>query len=211
MSTNQNLHNEYILMTGAPGSKWSRVASEIRYCLEIDRSDESVEREYITSPSWEVSPEHYYNAPLYHIGAYWDPGMEFGIEREEWDKPFSGTGVRIIKSHTFAHELQNLASYDYPIVLVYSNDVECLEHWKRAGEFNITYPNYNPYYKDLINMWEQIKLQNRDILDFLNNNNTRISKIKNNLELCNILGITFNGVTSEHQYYEKDVQVYVYK
>lgn len=194
---------KYILVTGAPGSKWSSVVKNIYWSKSIDHSDYSTDREY----------RHDADTPgishLMHIGAYWDPGMEF--ETDNWDGPFIGSGIRIVKSHTFAHQLNELKDTGHPIILVYRNDYECINWWIKCGEFNITYPLYNDYYKDLINMWEQIKLQNRDILDFLNNNNTRISRIQNNLELCNVLGITSDGVTSEHQYFEKDVHVYVYK
>ena len=191
--------NQYILFTGAPGSKWSSVAHDIRYCPELDRSDASLEREYI-------SPNSY--GPAHHIGAYWDPGMEFGIEREEWDKPFSGTGIRVIKSHTFAHELQHLVYYNHPIVLVHRNDVECLEHWKKAGAFDISYPNYKPYYKDLDAIYRHIVWQNRDIMDFIHNN-ARVTRVHSNIELQESLGLTTIG--KPEFYKNRDVTVYVYK
>ena len=96
---------KYIFMAGAPGSKWSSVSKNIYFSPSIDRTDANAEREY------------YHDAPgtleLMHMGAYFDPGMEFGdffdridqytkAECEaEFDRPFSGTGVRIIKSHVF--------------------------------------------------------------------------------------------------------------
>ena len=61
--------------------------------------------------------------------------MEFGPQREEWDKPFSGKGKRIIKSHTFSYDLDKLKEYGYPIVFVYRPDYEC---FIKKNEKNIT-------------------------------------------------------------------------
>lgn len=205
VSTNQNSHNKYILMTGAPGSKWSSVARTIYFSPDVDRSDASTEREY--------------NKHAHHTGAYWDPGMEFGIEREEWDKPFSGTGYRIIKSHTFAHELRALRYYAHPIVMVYRNDFECMNQWMAAGGFDITYPNYRPYYKDPENMYRHIVWQNRDIMDFIQDNRKKVKRINSNLQLCDVLGIRHpteypypsDNDKGYHNYHSKDVTVYVYQ
>ena len=61
---------KYIFIAGAPGSKWSSVSKNIYFSNSIDRSDATPEREY------------YHDAPgtleLMHMGAYFDPGMEFG-------------------------------------------------------------------------------------------------------------------------------------
>ena len=127
----------YILFTGAPGSKWSSVVKNIYWSDDVDHTDYSEARTY----------RHDADTPgrshLMHIGAYWDPGMEFGVD--EWDKPFSGTGKRIVKAHTFAHQLDKLKAKGHPIVMVYRNDYECLEWWKLCGEFRITYPNYQHF------------------------------------------------------------------
>ena len=89
----------YILFTGAPGSKWSSVVKNIYWSDDVDHTDYSEARTY----------RHDADTPgrshLMHIGAYWDPGMEFDVD--EWDRPFSGTGKRIVKAHTFAHQLDN--------------------------------------------------------------------------------------------------------
>ena len=101
----------YILFTGAPGSKWSSVVKNIYWSDDIDHTDYSEARTY----------HHDADTPgrshLMHIGAYWDPGMEFGVD--EWDGPFSGTGKRIVKAHTFAHQLDKLKAKGHPIVMVY--------------------------------------------------------------------------------------------
>jgi len=116
----------YILFTGAPGSKWSSVAESIYWSNSIDHTDSTKERGYK-------------KGVVKHIGAYWDPGMEF--ENTDWDGPFSGKGKRIIKSHTFAHNLDELKQSGHPIVMVYRNDHECFKWWVEAGGFGITYPN----------------------------------------------------------------------
>jgi hypothetical protein len=109
-----------------------------------------------------------------HLGAYWDPGMEFGNEREEWDKPFSGNGIRVIKSRGF----------------------------------KITYPNYTLYYKDLDTMYQHIVQQNRDIMDFIHNNQ-RVKRIYDTIELQESLNLTPTG---KFEYYkDRDIVVYVYR
>ena len=193
---------KYILATGAPGSKWSSVIKKIYWSPDIDQSDYSFERTY-----W-----HDADTPgtlqLMHIGVYWDPGMEY--EPDDWDSPFSGVGTtRIIKSHVFSHRLNNLKTKGYPIIMVYRNDYECLEWWKSCGEFNITYPDYSGYYKNLQNMWLEIQNQNTDILQFCKNNKDRITKVYNTEELCKTLNINPNN-TKSHDYRQKDIQVYVY-
>jgi hypothetical protein len=193
----------YILFTGAPGSKWSSVVKNIYNSASIDSSDYSDARTY-----W-----HDADTPgvkqLMHIGVYWDPGMEYSPDKQNWDKPFIGTGTRIIKSHVFAHRLNSLKTLDHPIVMVYRNDYECLEWWKLCGEFNITYPNYAPYYKNLQNMWLEIQKQNNDIMAFCKNNKDRITRVYNNHQLCNAVAIA--DVENTQHYTEKDIQVYVYK
>ena len=142
----------YILFTGAPGSKWSSVAKNIYRSPDIDQSDSTSERTYN-------------KGTVNHIGSYFDPGMEFRITRDNWDLPFSGTGKRIIKSHTFAHELDQLSKLDFPIVMIYRNDFECFKWWTDAGGFNITYPNYDHYVNEKT-MAKHIATQNNAILKF---------------------------------------------
>ena len=192
---------KYILATGAPGSKWSSVIKKIYWSPDIDQSDYSFKRTY-----WHDADTPG-NKQLMHIGAYWDPGMEF--EPDDWDSPFKGIGIRIIKSHVFSHRLNNLKTKGYPIIMVYRNDYECLEWWKLCGEFNITYPDYSDYYKNLKNMWLEIQNQNRDILQFCKNNKDRITRVYNTEGLCRLLNIDTRN-TEPHDYRQKDIQVYVY-
>jgi hypothetical protein len=147
-----------------------------------------------------------------HTGAYFDPGMEFRATRDNWDLPFSGTGKRLIKSHTFAHELDHLKDLGHPIVMVYRNDHECLEWWKLCGEFTITYPNYQ-HFVNLDLMWEHIQQENKDTMQFIHDNSHRITSPSNNVELCKTIDIA--PPKGKHQtlqdYKEKGIQVYVYK
>ena len=157
-------------MAGAPGSKWSSVSKNIYYSPSIDRSDYTEERTYYHDASGEMQ--------LMHMGAYFDPGMEFGksfdvIEKftkeqceQMFDEPFSGTGVRIIKSHVFAHKIDFLKEHwpECPIVLVHRENDACLGWWVKCGHFDITYPDYADYYKDLRTMSKIIEAQNQDIM-----------------------------------------------
>ena len=192
-------------MTGAPGSKWSSVFNNIHKSPDVDQTDYTEERTY-----W-----HDADTPgrkqLMHTGAYWDPGMEFRATRDNWDLPFSGTGKRIIKSHTFAHELNHLKNLGHPIIMVYRNDFECLDWWKLCGGFNITYPNYQ-HFVNLDLMWEHIQAENKDIMQFVKDNSDRISTPKDNVDLCRSLGIGFpypNGKLQNYQ--QKDIKVYLYE
>ena len=147
--------DKYIFVTGAPGSRWSGYVEDHLYTRDdIDTSDRSPEREY------------YSNGILMHRGAYFDPSMEFENTALEWDKPFSGEGIRIIKSHTFAYHLHYLTQFRCPIHLVLRTDEECYEWWHEAGGWNITYPSYS-FYNDNNKIMTHIRLQNLMIRDFV--------------------------------------------
>jgi hypothetical protein len=145
------------------------VVKNIYYSPSIDRSDYTKERTYYHDAGGQMD--------LMHLGAYFDPGMEFGrfFHRlseydyyqceAEFDAPFSGTGVRIIKSHVFANNIDYLKKTwpDCPIVLVHRDDDACLGWWVKCGHFDITYPRYDEYFKNLKTMAQKIKEQNEGI------------------------------------------------
>ena len=183
-------------MTGAPGSRWSAVARSLYWSKSVDQSDYSEDRTYSL------------NGPG-HTGAYWDPGMEF--DTLDWDGPFSGEGVRIIKSHTFAHQLDHLKDAGFPIIIVYRNNYESMKWWLEAGGFDITYPNYKPYYYNEKNMWKQIQLQNADIMKFMWENKDRVIETLDNYHTADLVGISRLGIEKAFNYKSKDIKVYVYR
>ena len=201
---------KYIFMAGAPGSKWSSISKNIYFSDSIDRSDASPTREY------------YHDAPgemqLMHMGAYFDPGMEFDLPADittlsktelerRFDEPFSGTGVRIIKSHIFCHNLGFIKHTwpDSPVILVHRGDDACLGWWVKCGHFNITYPSYDKYYKDLRHMAVEIKRQNADMRHHWD----YASFVYNNVELCERLGIAIPPEEYRQNYVDSKVRVKV--
>ena len=204
---------KYIFVAGAPGSKWSSVVKNIYYSDSLDNSDYSKDREYWHDAGGEMD--------LMHIGAYYDPGMEFGdwfdeLDKHtkeeceaEFDKPFSGEGVRIIKSHVFAHHIDFLKEHwpDCPIVTVYRDDDSCLGWWVRCGHFDITYPLYHKYYKNLKEMSKIVNDQNRDILNAWDRHACK--EVYNNVQLAKQLNIAIPPEEYSQYYQQKDVKVKV--
>jgi hypothetical protein len=202
---------KYIFIAGAPGSKWSSVSKNIYYSPDIDRSDYTKDRTY-----WHDAPG---TLELMHMGAYFDPGMEFGdffdhldqytqeeCERE-FDRPFSGEGVRIIKSHVFCYHLNFIKKTwpSSPIVLVHRGDDASLGWWVKCGHFNITYPLYNKYYVDLKQMAEHIKQQNLAMRPVWEH----ASSVADNLALCDRLGIARPPEKYRQNYADNKIRVKV--
>ena len=185
---------KYIFVVGAPGSRWSGVAKSIYYSDQIDQSDDTPERTYFNPKSPPKAKQ------LMHRGAYFDPGMEFGNELENFDSlskqdlekifdaPFKGSDkIRIIKSHVLSKHVDRLADlFDDPIVLVYRHDQDCFDWWKQAGGWDITYPNYQ-WFKDDETIKHQISLQNQSIRNFVSRH--RLYSLNDNIELQKTLGI----------------------
>tara|TARA_R110000851_G_scaffold196590_2_gene347596 strand:- start:59 stop:679 length:621 start_codon:yes stop_codon:yes gene_type:complete len=204
---------KYIFVAGAPGSKWSSVVKNIYYSDSLDNSDYSKDREYWHDAGGELD--------LMHIGAYFDPGMEFGdwfdeLDKHtkeeceaEFDRPFTGEGVRIIKSHVFAHHIDFLKEHwpDCPIVTVYRDDDACLGWWVRCGHFDITYPLYHKYYKNLKEMSKIVNDQNRDILNAWDRHACK--EVYNNVQLAEQLNIAIPPDEYNQYYQQKDVKVKV--
>ena len=201
-------------MAGAPGSKWSSVAKNIYFSSDIDRSDASPDREYWHDASG--------TNQLMHMGAYFDPGMEFDLSQqmnleskehleEFFDSAFSpdGTGIRIIKSHIFAHHIDFIKETwpDCPIILVHRPDDACLGWWVKCGHFDITYPKYDEYYVDLRNMAGIIAKQNTDILTAWYNNECFF--IGDNVTLADTLGIARPPKEYYQSYAAADIEVTV--
>lgn len=202
---------KYIFVAGAPGSKWSSVVKNIYFSASLDQSDYSDARTYYHDADGAMH--------LMHLGAYFDPGMEFGdffdtldqhskqdCERE-FDRPFSGTGVRIIKSHVFCHHIDFLKNTwpDCPIILVYRNNDSCLGWWVRCGHFDITYPSYHNYYKDLAHMGQIINHQNQDLLDAWQRYSAL--DLEDNHHTCDFLGLQYPPEQYRQNYDAKGIRV----
>ena len=206
---------KYIFVAGAPGSKWSSVVKNIYYSANIDRSDYSDARTYYHDASGQRE--------LMHLGAYFDPGMESDLPEQInnyskeyleaiFDKEFSGTGVRIIKSHIFSNHIDFIRKTwpDCPVVLVHRDDDACLGWWVKCGHFDITYPLYAEYYKNLRTMASIIRQQNQGITDAMwNYKHKGLKEVNTNLELCNALGITWPDSNHKQNYTNNHIKVTV--
>ena len=204
---------KYIFVVGAPGSKWSSVSKNIYFSPDINRSDYSDDRTY-----WHDAPGH---LELLHMGAYFDPGMEFGDffdsldqhTREEceaeFDRPFNGPGIRIVKSHVFANHIDFIKRTwpDCPIVTCYRNDDECLGWWVKCGHFSITYPQYDKYYVDLRSMAKIISQQNTGILRAVHKHPGTL--VNTNVQLCDLIGISRPPVEYQQDYINSNIRVSV--
>lgn len=202
---------KYIFVAGAPGSKWSSVVKNIYYSTDLDQSDYSTARTYYHDAGGALD--------LMHLGAYFDPGMEFNLPpdlftlskdalEDIFNSAFSGNGIRIIKSHIFANNIDFLKACwpDCPVVLVHRPDDACLGWWVKCGHFDITYPLYHEYYKNLKTMAGIIRGQNRGIQQAIARYPATCPN--NNLELCKSLDIS-PPESYFQDYYKSDVKVTV--
>jgi len=206
---------KYIFVAGAPGSKWSSVVKNIYYSADIDRSDYRDEWTYYHDASG--------TRELMHLGAYFDPGMISALPedlttltRPELEKIFAepfqfkeSTGVRIIKSHVFSNHIDHLREQfpETPIVIVHRNDDSCLGWWVKCGHFDITYPDYHEYFKDLKNMARIIRSQNADILTAWWKYAGKT--VTDNVQLARALNIELPPVEYAQDYVVSDVRVKV--
>jgi hypothetical protein len=149
-----------IFMIGAPGSRWSGIAQNIEDNIQgMNTSDRRPDRVY---------SHHGFSG---HLGVYFGTGWEHDIslDQHNLDRGFEHTGgTRILKSHEWAYQLDEIRSR-YPdcwIMLVYRPDMSCYSWWHDAGGFGITYPDYHPYYRDSVNMLNEIMRQNQAIMQF---------------------------------------------
>lgn len=195
---------KYIFLAGAPGSRWSSVAKYLYSSPQLDTSDS--DKSY-TMPGT--------SEPM-HLGAYWDPGMEYGENfdvldimsiahvEEEFNAPFSGTGTRLIKSHQFCKYLDILAKdWKCPIVLVHRDARASYDWWVKAGGFDITYPNYN-WYKN--RMMDEILLQNTGVEKFVHKHGLEV--VRDTVDLAYHLGI---DIPAKFNFAQADTKVFVYK
>jgi hypothetical protein len=205
---------KYIFVTGAPGSKWSSVVKNIYYSPSIDRSDYRDKWTYYHDASGKLD--------LMHLGAYFDPGMESNLpenindhSREEleaiFNSPFDpgSTGTRIIKSHIFSNHIDYLRRTfpEIPIVLVHRGNDACLGWWVKCGHFDITYPLYHEYYRDLKTMAGIIQQQNAGIDAAWHS--YKGTEVNTNLRLALNLGLQSPPELYIQQYQDNDIRVKV--
>ena len=208
---------KYIFVAGAPGSKWSSVVKNIYYSADIDRSDYRDEWTYYHDAGDTGVKE------LMHLGAYFDPGMISSLPEdlttlnrqqleEIFAEPFQfkeSKGTRIIKSHVFSNHIDYLRELfpETPIVIVHRNDDACLGWWVKCGHFDITYPDYHKYFKDLKNMAQIIKSQNKDILTAWWKYKGRV--VADNIQLSQALNISAPATEYSQDYAVSDIRVMV--
>jgi len=206
---------KYIFVAGAPGSKWSSVVKNIYYSPDIDCSDYRDEWTYYHDASGTMD--------LMHLGAYFDPGMISPLpedlttlNRQQLEEIFSepfqfkeSKGTRIIKSHVFSNHIDYLREQfpETPVVIVHRNDDACLGWWVKCGHFDITYPDYHEYFKDLKHMAQIIKSQNKDILEAWWKYTGKV--VSDNVQLAQALNIELPPVEYSQDYATSDVRVKV--
>ena len=165
--------NNWIFVTGAPGSMWSNEAQKIRKEYNADMTDYTPDKIY---------KHHKYAG---HKGNYYGPKMQYGNwlgftfgTRQMWideiDKSFDGPKdqTKVILSHNFAYYLNDIVELfpESKIIAVVRDNDECFRWWQEAGGWNITYPNYE-WYKDDIRMMHEISQQNNLLKLFTNTSN----------------------------------------
>jgi hypothetical protein len=174
--------SKLIFYTGAPGSKWSATAHLLTKSTKIS----------INTSDYLNGREHYHPGPnIKHQGGYWGPGFEFGekfheintLSKEEIiaeiERPYTDRNwdqYRIIKCHQFSLNL-NFIKEAFPtskIMIVIRSNNACTVGWKIGGGFDITYPNYTPYYKDYDTMAAMTALENANSRAFIYDNNLEI-------------------------------------
>lgn len=201
---------KYIFVAGAPGSKWSSVVKNIYWSDDLDHTDYSEKRTYYHDASGTLD--------LMHLGVYFDPGMEYALpekldalDRQQleniFDQPFEGRGARIIKSHLFSEYIDFLRATfpEIPIIMVDRGDDACLGWWVKCGHFDITYPSYASYFKDLRTMAQIIRRQNAAIRKAAKEYPAQHPAT--NLQLARMLGIKTPGSEYYQNYAESDIKV----
>lgn len=205
--------SEYIFATGAPGSRWSGVIKGIYYSPDINQSDYNKNDVFYFHEEDEDDCDKRPN----HFATYFGNGQPYGTHPDEWDKPFKAKskGIKIIKSHDFAYQLDYLTKYACPVIIVYRSPIDCFEWWHEAGGWNIKYPNYEHYIDDNF-MFLEIENQCAEIQRFLHYNKSNITQCENPYELCDTMNIsrpkdifaTTKGIYNHYE--ENDTKVYVW-
>ena len=183
------MNKNLIWFTGAPGSKWSGSANVLQSIksLNFNITDRSPKREYthtgptplarsITHTGVYFGPGHGYGEDFHNINLI-DPDLVEDTIAKEWTDP--SYGKLLVKSHFFSHNLDYIADTwsDNPIIMILRPSVKCEQGWFGAGGWNISYPDYRPYYKDDDTMKAMIAEHNEKIIDFCNRKNITIQPL----------------------------------
>lgn len=147
-----------IFFSGVPGSRWSGIAQDMKETHGLNTSDRASHRVY---KHGEFGG---------HIDAYFGTGMEFScdLSEENLNAPFTDkSGCKLLLSHEWVYKLDEIKEI-FPndwIMLIYRSNWESFLWWKKAGGWDISYPNYDWYENDY---WMRAKIeeQNNLILAF---------------------------------------------
>jgi hypothetical protein len=175
--------NNLVWFTGAPGSKWSGTANILQAIqqLNFNTSDRTPEREYThtgpTTLARSITHTGVYFGPGHDVGEHWgrlallDPAAIVREINKEWTD--NSYGRLLVKSHFLSHHLDFISETfpDDPIIMIFRPDQKCEQGWFGAGGWNISYPNYRPYYKDDDTMKSMIAEHNKLMLNFCKNKN----------------------------------------
>jgi len=168
---------DLIFLIGTPGSKWSHAHIMMCEHPDINKTDWSEVK------FWDSRGENVHGIVSNtggHRGAYWGPGNMYGqnfgrldiLSKEDFVKEFMDAfedwnGIKIIKSHWFAYNIDYLHSI-FPkakIVMCYSCDIYSFYWWIKSGGWGLGYANY-AWYENDVRMLEKIKEENGYILKF---------------------------------------------
>jgi hypothetical protein len=179
---------DLIFATGAPGSKWSGLLNALSYHKELNSQDKAEHRQYFIYYKQAQTEEVLRMG--WHFGVYFGPDNEYGhdfdrlneLSKEEivreMARPYDNwDGIKMIKSHWFAYNLDTITKY-FPkakIILVWAPDESCFDWWSHLGGWNIAFPVYT-WYNDNDRMQRQIRLENAFILKFIFEKNLKIIK-----------------------------------
>ena len=152
-----------IFFCGVPGSRWSSIARELKNSGNYNLSDRASHRGYN------------HNGLQGHLESYFGTGMEFpcNLSEDNLLAPFTDPAkCKLLLSHEWAYNLEKIV-LKYPddwIMLIYRENWASFLWWKKAGGFEITYPNYSWYESDYL-MTKRIEEQNDLILTFAQSHN----------------------------------------
>ena len=210
------MNERLVWFTGAPGSKWSGSANVLQSIVKLNFNitDRTPEREYKHSGPTPLA------TGITHTGAYFGPGHGLGetfhelsnsnpaaIEAEivaQWKDP--SYGKLLVKSHFFTHQLDYIADVwpSNTIIMITRPDDACSRGWFGAGGWNISYPDYRPFYKTDSRMKQLISEHNSKIAEFCSKHNLELTKLTSNY-----LKETFNWSVDNIE--DKEHQAWVYK